>query len=162
MATWQFDCILIPRESMGMVPAVAATLLRDGSAHLWREHSREALLENLDALGAPGATWNPGCVMWGAEDGTCLEVAALDAAIEEVRLRVDMRSPGDDLLRSFLRAAKKVGLLIVTELGDVVEPELDWLLRAAERSVAERFTGGAEGYLNSLRSAPIEQEEPDS
>ena len=81
--------------------------------------------------------------------------------VDELRLRIDMRFPEDDLLRSVLRLGRKLDFVVVTEVGDIVEPRLEWLMRSARRSRAAEFVEDPERYLNLLESAPIEPDDAD-
>lgn len=159
MATWQFDCIFIPRASVPLASRSGGQLLRDSSEELWSGHSVEALTKELEVLGKADPTWTPEIAMWGASDSTCLQLALVGGRIDELRLRIDMRFLEDDLLRSILRLGGKLDLVIVTEVGDIVEPRLEWLMRSAERSRAAEFVKDPEQYLNSLESAPIEPDD---
>ena len=160
MATWQFDCVLIPRADVPLSSKDARQLLRDNSQALWSGRSVEALAKDLEeVLGKPDPTWTVDVAKWGANDSTCLQLAAIDGAIDELRLRIDMRFPEDDLLRNVLRFSRKVDLVVVTEVGDVVEPRLEWLMRSAGRSRAAAFVKDPERYLDGIASAPIEPDD---
>ena len=161
MATWQFDCVLIPRAGHPAAARAAAHLLRDGSERLWNGHPVATLMSELEVLGKPQPTWAPDTVMWGHEDSTCLLLAASGDATEELRLRIDMRHPDDALLRNVLRCCRTLDLLVVTHEGDVVEPRLEWLMRSAATSPAGRFVADPEQFLAALASAPTEVDDND-
>jgi len=90
--------------------------------------------------------------MWGVYDGTCLRLTRNGDEIEELRLRVDVRHPDDDLLARALATARSLRLLIVTETGETIEPELAWVLNAAGRAPAAEFVRDSAGYLSAIAS----------
>ncbi|HKE16982.1 MAG TPA: hypothetical protein VKB80_19045 [Kofleriaceae bacterium] len=157
MATWQFDCVLFPRTSQPRAARSGRQLLRDGSEELWSGRSLESLVEELEkVLGKADPTWTPDVVMWGANDSTCLLLAAIGGAIEELRLRIDMRVPEDDHRERVLGFARKLDLVVATEVGDIVEPRLQSLMSSAARSRAGEFVKDPERYLAALESVPME------
>jgi hypothetical protein len=160
MATWQFNCVLVPRRTWQLGPITAESAMLDGSKAFWAGQSAGAVAAELRALGEPKGTWSPDLSLWGAEDGTCLTLFVADDEVEELRLRVDMRGPLGDLLPAIVAVARKLELVLVAETGATVEPRLGWLLKAARASPAAAFVEDPAAFLDALARDPIDEEDP--
>lgn len=143
MAVWQYDCALVaPRHNRDSS--------RDESRNL-RNVSAVELLAELDSLGAYVVAWCSSIRRWGPEDGTCVLLTQNeDGDVEDLEVRVDMRSPNLELLRKVLAVASRHKLQLLTEDGEVLEPELKWLMQLALQSSASRFLRDPESFLEQL------------
>jgi hypothetical protein len=151
MAAWQFHTVLVPRASWERAPMPALDAIRGGSEAYWHGLSAREIVAAMSVLGpATPVSWCPGRHMWGAGDGTCVELAMTDRdEIEELRFRIDMRAPQGALVLQTLSLARRLGAVLVTETGAVLEPRLRWFLRAARESRAAAFVDDPRAFLDS-------------
>jgi hypothetical protein len=152
MASWQFDCALVPGPLTELSPEAALDLFREGSRELWSSDAAARFLRLLKSIEEPKSTWAASTSMIGVEDETCLTVALENDVIDEVRLRIDMRHPDSDLLKKIVEIARQCGLVFITENQELVESDLAILLRSAARSDAARFVADPERYLETIKT----------
>lgn len=160
MATWQFDCVLVPRRGEPLTPSSVAEAVREGTARLWAGVAAEVVRAALLNLGQPAATWDPTTERRGDEDGTCLLLTAADGVVEEVRLRIDLRADAAGFLATLCAACQALDLMVSTERGEVVEASTAALTRAAEGSPADRFPRHGAAVLAEL-AAELRAARPD-
>jgi hypothetical protein len=150
MATWQFDCLLVPRDTWHCNPGDPSTLFQEGAAPFWSAWSGPAVRRELQGLGPPTPTWTNSIVLWGEEDKTCVSLDLEGDVVEDLRVRVDMRQPKTDLLMALLAIAQRQGWLLITENREVLEPDAGAIARAAEASDAARFAADPRTFLAEL------------
>lgn len=146
MATWQFDCAVVPR----------AATAREGfdreDPGIWRGHSAAAIRAAFAALGEPSPTWAKTMVMWGSENGTCLYLMRVGDDDLEMDLRIDMRRPSDPLIHSILSIARTLDLVVVAlTTGEVLDPTTEAVMGAAKVSPAAQFVADPARFLSELR-----------
>ena len=149
MATWQYDCVLVPRASWRNPAINPSCVLPEGSEKYWTGFPSATLEAALRTIGPPKDTWSASQQLWGQEDGTCALLTIEGGAVEELRLRVDMRTPDIALLRIFFSIARRCDLLVLTDTGEVIEPELAWFLGLAAKSRAGQFSASPQAFLAS-------------
>jgi hypothetical protein len=156
MAIWHFNCVLVPRSGLPFMSSVE-DVLREGAMGLWRGTAAEPVRAALLDLGRPEATWNPTTERWGEEDATCVLLATIDGKVEDLRLRIDLRSSETVRLTAVCAICQRLDLVAVTESGDVVEASTVELMHASRRSPAARFVN--EG-MTSLPELALSASEP--
>ena len=149
MATWQFDCVLVPRRGLALVSSVVGSR-RDGTARRWEGVAAGDMRTRLLALGPPEPTWDRETERWGAEDATCVLLTSVDGAVEEVRLRIDLRAAAAAFLAALGAACHAFELVALTEAGEIVDAATGPLMQAAERSPAARFARDGVAALPEL------------
>lgn len=158
MATWQFDLLLVPASAWETRRITPASALSDGTAEMWAKHDPDSMLSSLHILGPSVPCWSSSTTCWGAEEGTCLQLSLDGTLIDEVKMRIDMREPDVALLTTVLRLALDMNLVLITEDGDVLPPDLGEVLAAGERSSAGSFVRDPRAYLTALRNKPSESD----
>lgn len=128
----------------------------DGTAALWAGASAQEWAQRLKAaFGESAPYWDPAGLRWGDYDKHCLEFSTEDGAIEQFKLRIDLRSNDIALVERLLAFARENDLLLLTGGGKPVEPELSHVGAELRDSAAARFVKDPVAFLESLRKAPI-------
>lgn len=133
MATWHFDCVLMPRDALASIVSIADTR-REGTLALWKGVAAAELRAALAVIGAPARTWNAQMGRWGDEDGTCLFLTSTEENVEELRLRIDLRSDASAFVARVGEALRRFDVVALTEQAQVVELSVAALSRAAMHS----------------------------
>lgn len=157
MAAWQYDLFLVPRRAVLDQNALPKPRLSPAELHsdaCWRAGEPPAGYEArvAEAL-AESESWSRNLRCWGHEDGDRIEVWARDGRMGEVRARVDARHPPGPFLGWLAGFAQDFGLVLVTPEGRVLEPGLEALTRAFERSAAYAYACDPRGYLAQIRAS---------
>jgi hypothetical protein len=147
MASWQFDVHVVPRESAS--EDRIAGPIDDWSA--WRgRQPDDHFLEQLGVLLPEAKSWDDASRTWGQEEGTRVDVSFRDDQIDEVFVRVDLRSPQGKLLEGILSLARAVDAVFVTPGGQRIEPSVKPFLAAIVDSPAFSFVSNPAAFLKTI------------
>jgi hypothetical protein len=156
MAIWQFSCDLLPETAVRMhlkdIPLVIRGEQFD-QILWWDSWPRAAeLTTSIQSLLNRAPSWSERVDIWGDIEGDTIQIYKSDAgAIEEVFVRVDVRSLSHVFLNGVVVMAQRHGLLIRTEDGHILRPDLKELIAALRRSRSCKFVRDPAGFFASLK-----------
>lgn len=155
MAAWQVGFAIVPRKAWAACVPPPGTPIWDGTAALWAGASAKDWAQRLKAVfGESAPYWDQAGLMWGDDDRHCLEFSTDDGAVEQLQLRIDLRSTDVAFVERLLTFVRENGLLLLTGEGEAIEPELADVGAAARRSSAARFVKEPIAFLESLTKTP--------
>ena len=159
MAIWQFSCDLLPETAVCMhlndIPLVIRAEQFD-EVPWWDSWPRAAeLTTSIESLLNRAPSWSNCVDIWGDINGDTIQIYKSDAgAIEEVSVRVDVRSLSHVFLTGVVVMGQRHRLLIRTEDGHVLRPDMTELLAAIRRSRSSRFVQDPERFLAGIEEHP--------
>ena len=155
MAAWQFDLSLVPRAALGTHSAFEAEPVPRSefeSTHWWASTDLPSGYQHeLGSLLGAEAAWGDEWEVYGHEDGNRIDVLRRGTAIEEVRLRLDVRILDINLLEALLDFVQRCGCVMVSPDLHVIEPRLDSLCVELELSSASQFVRDPQAFLEQIR-----------
>jgi hypothetical protein len=132
MATWQADFeVVLPPSGVG-----------------------ESFTQQVSVLLPPARSWNDDLRLFGEEDGLCLKVWFERGVVDEVTLRVDLRTPERKLLTRLLECLRDADCKLRLETWDVIAAEPLPFFAALRSSAAFRFVEDPRDFLRQLPSSP--------
>jgi hypothetical protein len=94
----------------------------DATAALWAGASTQEWAERLKAaFGESAPYWDQAGLMWGDYDKHCLELSTEDGAIEQFKLRIDLRSDDIAFVERVLSFARENDLLLLMGEGEPID-----------------------------------------
>lgn len=154
MATWQFDCHLLPLQAVqqrfGAIP-VAISRQQFDEVPWWDGVTAvdDLVAELLDAL-PRGSSWTPSISTCGAPDGDRIDVVRSESTLDDVLVRFDLRTVSVSFVNKIVQVARTHRLVLLTEDNHVLRPSASELLAAFRRSASFRFVEDPIQFLEKL------------
>ena len=153
MAVWQFDILLVPDEVAASSPLIVGEESVDASRWWQSRQPPPDLPQRLDSLLPRCRSWSDDIWEWGEEEGTCIQIFTTDGVVEEIHVRLDLRSPIGRYVDGVIDLAVHLRCRLCLMEGPVViEADQQRLLQQLQRSSACRFVRDPMGYLRSIAS----------
>jgi hypothetical protein len=161
MAIWQYDMRVIPRSGLSRWLSSAVSIPEQideeslEKVDWWQGVDSDAVARALSSLLPRHSTWDAKALSWGSYEGHRINLRVSEDRIEELTVRVDVRSLSDDFVPCLLRVLGSLDCLIVSaETRRVLEPFPEQLWDDLRRSYSRRFVDDPEGFLRTLRLEP--------
>jgi hypothetical protein len=151
MSIWQCDFHLIPRRSLvehfNSVPRTMTKALF-GAANWWKGLGYSANgLAALDVVLPRKESWSPDLWQWGTDESDRVDAIVENDEIASLLVRADVRAPRQRIVKLVETLARQFDALILTDRGDLVEPEHETLMEALEQSEARRLWRDPDRFL---------------
>ncbi|HXC99512.1 MAG TPA: hypothetical protein VN048_09235 [Verrucomicrobiae bacterium] len=157
MAIWQFKLHLFPAESpkRGDYGRLGEIIASDDpeTVDWWSDYQPHAGFEDMiDSIFPEIESWAPQVRIWGQDGGNMASVwRDDDGKVEWIEFRLDARAFGEALVCRVSDFAKLLGCVLVTQTGQVLEPEPSLILEAFQGSLAKKFVNDPRGTLRKLK-----------
>jgi hypothetical protein len=151
MAVWQFDTYLVPgdkvRSSTGEV--VERVSEHDFESLSWWEGNflPPDYTQVLSSVLPRHAHWSREVEFWGQEDSDCVSVARRGNAVEEVRVRFDVRNVNVSFVDHMANTARRWACVFLDEDFEVVPASTAALLKHIRDSSAHRYLLDPRSFL---------------
>jgi hypothetical protein len=158
MAIWQYDLRVIPRSGLSQwlstdVPIMPSQVDNESleQTDWWKLVKPESVSQVLSTLLPQRPVgWDARTVSWGSEDGHRIDLVRDGGRVEELLVRIDVRSLLDGFLPRLLGALEDLGCLLVTETRRIIEPNAEALWNELRQSSAWRYVEDPEGLVATL------------
>lgn len=152
MAIWQFDIWLVPRAALGRAaPAEAERIdpiLIDEISDWARGEFLLGYAALLDGSLPRGKGWHRDMEVWGGpDDGTRIELHWQGDRLDEVRVRLDLRSLDQRFIERIVDLARQSAAALVSEEGEVISVTVDAVLKEAQNSSARRYVVDPQAFF---------------
>ena len=153
MAVDQYKAFLVPRAcAMAMAARDQETTdVLDIVQQCWELYQPPAdLTPMLDAALATGESWSKSLEVWGDLRRNCVEIFRDGVRINDLSFRVDASHLDEQFLRTVVTVAGHCDSVILQPNGELVEPDVDLLRTAVERSRARLYCTDPQQYFRTL------------
>lgn len=155
MATWQYTFYVVPKAAViqqyGSVPGKLAREVFDTfDWGAWQ--FKDDLVQEFDALLPRFKGWSANALDWGDEDGNHLQLWLRNDRVDELRVRIDVRTLDVSFINEIVELFQRnncLFVLIEDELR-VIEPRTALLIQEIKGSIAFQFVSDPNGYLKKL------------
>ncbi len=158
MAVWQFDAYLVPRVSVTsstgqMLDRVSERAF--DSARWWNEIALPpGYAEVLSTLLPRGQHWSRDVEFWGREDADCISVTRCGDAVDELRVRIDVRNINYLFIDRIADVARRWDCVFLTEDLEVVPAASNALQKQLRDSSAYRYLLDPTSFLTQDGELP--------
>jgi len=144
MAVWQFDCILIPR--------------RNSNEEFWENDrlswkgtdQKDKVKEKVGNILTESNSWSSEVLIFGDIEGTCIKLICEKEDLDEVVLRLDLRSLSKSDLNILLSLLQDIGAMIFYN-NRIYEVEEATMIELIANSDAAKFCLNPEMYLKNCK-----------
>lgn len=141
MATWQFQCYIIPTRVTGENLSLDEITSWEGFPlpstdikFLEREKS-----------------WSKDILQFGNIDETCIEFSFEKAVLEGMNCRLDLRSLTKQKLIEVINYVQEIGAMFLVE-DTICPPDMEIMVEQMKQSIAYHFCKNPLGYIASLNA----------
>lgn len=160
MAIWQFNMHIISKEivdsQVGKIPAsiepeLVDELLSWGMSNNISDGSQKKISHYL----APADSWSKKIKQFGNSDETCLELFFDNGVVEEIALRIDLRSVTKDLLNVVIDFCSENNGVLLVEQRKIIEPNLESIMKEIKISKAFSFIKNPENFICNISEIDV-------
>lgn len=155
MATWQFDCHLLPlRAVQEQFVTIPLTITREQfDAIAWWDGAgdTQGVVSDLSKLLPSIPSWSPSIASWGESDGDRIDISCFDGSLDGILVRFDARVMTAGFISPVTQIARARSLLFLTEDQHVLRPSYPELVAALRRSTSFEYVTDPVGFLTRLR-----------
>jgi len=140
MAIWQFSFNIVEKGFNDVKPEP-----------VFRKLDEQSLFKIAQFLSI-GNSWSNDIVMYGNDDTTCIELLYESDKLQEVLLRLDIRTISKELLIAILDFIKHNNAKIYKE-KEIFEPTLENIINLIKKSKAYRFAKSPLEALSEIKTS---------
>lgn len=148
MALWQFDCMIIPDKNISLD-------VESDEILSWKEI--ELLLDIKKVLAnilSYSKGWSKDILIYGKEDGTCIKLLFENDTLDEIILRLDLRSLTREMLSIILEFVKSINGHILYS-GSIYIADMNAIIPLLKESDAGRFCMNPKDYFEELERKEV-------
>lgn len=137
MAIWQFAFHIIPYEK-GIKFSSADKKAQDIEEIMcWHGYTiKDCSVKELSKALSHNKSWSDDIKLFGTMEETCVELFYEDAILQDISIRLDLRSLTLDLLESVTNFAKSNDAVILRSDGFIIDPIVKEIIREIRKSDA--------------------------
>lgn len=151
MAVWQFDLKILPVDKVlnkyKKLPTKVSWETCD-EVFNWKDCrvSKKSLM-SLENILSPQKSWSKNIKQYGNTDETCVKLFFENNSLLEVSVRLDIRSVTKKMLFAIVYFAEENHGVFVSEEEDLIEPSLEFILKALKSSKAYLFVEAPDKFF---------------
>lgn len=143
MAIWQFDCMIIPSKNINMD-------VDSDNVLSWRGETLSTnFIESLNVLLPSNEGWSSDILLYGKDDETCIKLLCEEGEIEEISMRLDLRSLGKEGFGKILNLIDDINGEILYDKR-IYKPKSQTFLELIRTSSAAKFCENPQRYFEEL------------
>ena len=147
MAIWQVNFTVIPKEKELVFLGLPE---KDVS---WEGYSiKDESLKIISKVLIPEKSWCKEIKQFGGLEESCLELYYHENTIEEIRLRIDLRSISLNLLEQIITFLQTNNAVLLTDEDKIIQPIIEGIIKEVKNSKANKFLTNPEGFLKRLNT----------
>jgi hypothetical protein len=143
MAIWQYNLKIIPSgESITKLNINSDELNANDAGLLlsWHDYAiRDSSIVEISQYLKPHKSWSEDIKQFGALDETCMELYYDGSELEEVSIRIDLRSVGYKILNIIIDFVNINNTLMINDNGEIIGNTLEELIKDIKKSKAYSF-----------------------
>lgn len=171
MAIWQFDFWIIPNKKILEQCDVCEIVKRDLQAWddnadnmrhdmsielddilLWDEQSiSKTSIKGIVRLIKRTKSWSDDIEQYGRDDCTCVQFFHKNNKLNQISVRLDLRSLTTEILTGITNFIKDNNALILTPKGVLLHPDMSTFISEVKKSDAYAFVRNSYGFLEPLK-----------
>lgn len=145
MAIWQVDFTVIPKEKELVCLASPDKVIP------WEGYCiKDESLNIISKILTPKESWCKEIRQFGNLDETCIELYYHEKMLEEIRLRIDLRSVSRNLLEEITAFLHINNAVLLTDEDKIIQPVLEAIVKEIKNSKANKFLRNPEEFLQYL------------
>lgn len=153
MAAWQFIFYIVPRieieKEYGRIPtSVEETFLEEFIG--WKDVLSDRLKAILEESFGSERQLSYGPTIFGDEDSSCVKLLFSDVTLEDVTVRLDLRSSVEKQIKGSVSLCKILDGIFITSGFKIVDCSENALIEAIRGSKALEFVKDPQVFLDSL------------
>ena len=144
MAIWQFDCMVIIKDNIGLD-------IESEEILIWRDSNLlDVFYKKIESILPQEKSWSKERCQYGHIDKTCIELIYYKIKKRFIfKLRLDLRSLSKSDLVKILDMINEINGRILYQ-GEIYSPDLEILLELLKESDAARFCEDPRGFFENL------------
>lgn len=151
MAIWQYTLYLIPEQKLSEVFSNTPVQINSdvwNETDWWKDYALSANFNQQISLFLPeGNSWNAQTKVWGKTDETEISVHYENNKVDEVTIKLDLRSITSPLVEKICQTAQMCNCLMLTENLKIIRPDKRLLVESIKTSNGFSFVSNPEAYL---------------
>jgi len=130
MAIWQFEIFMVPKEEVHSYFGGTDTISNEAFNEIkwWKYYQPD--IEDFDTFQhiiPKGKSWSNDIMLFGDESSNCIEIVVDQSKIDEVSIRIDLRTDYKPLIKLLCDFAQRHKCLFISGSLEVISPDLNEL-----------------------------------
>jgi len=154
MAIWQYSLHFLPRlavlERYSQIPLTISQNDFDDEEWWQSATQRDDPRPAFDGIVKRATSWSTSIWMWGDEDGDRVHIGHTEGRIEDISIRVDVRTISFLFVNNIVSTARHLDCLLLTEGRYLLTPSVPKLLTRITKSPSFRFVSDPQSFLAQL------------
>lgn len=144
MAIWQFDCMIVPKNSK------KKDCINNDEYISWNGIDiQEDSFKFLSLYLPLEKSWSNDIKQYGNKDSTCIEIYMSENEIDEIRSRFDLRNISMSLLENIVTFINMINGAIYIN-GDIIEANMQSIIKSIGDSDSAKFCSNPIDFLRNL------------